>query len=112
MRIIGRASLMFLGILLSSSQVALRTCENGKFITITDYKTLCVPMDAELGECPNTNDEYLKLCESLMLKHNLSVCLPIDLCLQSPYGSTCMFDTDCESLKCRNNICDKQQDQR
>ena len=45
------AILILMVALLSSKQVTTKRCENGKLMKIPDYETLCVPIEAQLGDC-------------------------------------------------------------
>ena len=49
------ATLFLMVALLSSEQVTTKRCENGKLMKIPDYKTLCVPIEAQFGECEAWN---------------------------------------------------------
>jgi hypothetical protein len=49
------ATLILMVTLLSSEQVTTKRCENGKLMKIPDYKTLCVPIEAQFGECEAWN---------------------------------------------------------
>ena len=93
-------SMLFLGTVISSSS----DCSHGKIIEVNAKNhRLCVPENTQM-DCSNN---YLERCQSLKQIHRISLCFEKEFCLQKRAGEYCMYDVECGSLNCINNICGK-----